>query len=46
MNGNVVAKINHNEYKDVLLNEKCGRNSLNGIRSKYNRIGTYEINQK
>ena len=26
VNKNVVARINHNEYKDVLLNKKCLRN--------------------
>ena len=44
MNKNVVATISHNEYKDVLLNEKCIRHSMNRIQSKDHRIGTYEIN--
>ena len=45
MNKNVVAKINHDEYKDVLLNNKCIRHSMNRIQSKDHRIGTYEINK-
>ena len=45
MNKNVVAKIRHNEYKDVLLNKKCLRDSMNRIQSKNHRIGTYEINK-
>ena len=28
---NVVAAINHNEYKDALLNKKCLRHSMNLI---------------
>ena len=45
VNRNVVIKISHNEYKDVLLNQKCSRLSMNKIQSKYDRIGTYEINK-
>ena len=45
MNKNVVATISHNEYKDVLLNNKCLRHSMNRIQSKDHRIGTYEINK-
>ena len=45
VNKNVVATINHNEYKDVLLNNKCIRHSMNRIESKDYRIGTYEINK-
>ena len=45
MNKNVIATINHNEYKDVLLNNKCIRHSMNRIESKDYRIGTYEINK-
>ena len=40
---NVVAAISHNEYKDVLLNNKCVRHSMNRIQSKDCRIGTNEI---
>ena len=45
VNKNVVATIGHNEYKDVLLNNKCLRHSVNGIQRKDHRIGTYEINK-
>ena len=31
VNKNVVAAISHNEYKDVLLNNKCLRHSMNRI---------------
>ena len=37
--------MSHNEYKDVLLNNKCLRCSMNRIQSKDLRIGTYEINK-
>ena len=40
-----VATISYNKYKDVLLNNKCLRHSMNGIQSKDHRIGTYEINK-
>ena len=36
------CKISHDKYKDVLLNTKCFRHSMN---SKNHRTGTYEINQ-
>ena len=42
MNRNVVAT-NHNEYEDVLLNNKCMRHSINRFKVKI--IGTYEINK-
>ena len=42
---NVVATISHNECKDVLLNKKCLRHSMNRIQSKDHKIGTYEINK-
>ena len=45
VNKNVVAIISHSEYKDVLLNKKCLRHSMNRIQSKDHRIGTYEINK-
>ena len=45
LNKNVVAIISHNEYKDILLNNKCIRNSMNRIQSKDYRIGTYQINK-
>ena len=31
VNANVVATISHNEYEDVLLNNKCIRHALNRI---------------
>ena len=40
-----VAKINHNKHKDVLLDKKYLRPSINRIQSKNHRIGTYEINK-
>ena len=45
VNRNVVATISHNEYKDVLLNKKCLRHSMNRIQLKDHRIGTYDINK-
>ena len=45
MNRNVVVTKSHNEYKDVLLNKKCLRHSMNRIQSKHHKIGTYEINK-
>ena len=45
VNKNIVATISHNEYKNVLLNNKCIRRSMNRIQSKDHRIGTYEINK-
>ena len=44
VNKNIVATIIHNEYKNVLLNKKCLRHSVNRIQSKDHKIGTYEIN--
>ena len=40
---NVVTTISHNEHKDVLLNKKCLRHSMNRIQSKDHKIGTYTI---
>ena len=45
VNRNVVVTISHNKYKDVLLNNKCIRHSMNRIQSKDHRIGIYEINK-
>ena len=45
MNKNVVATIIHNAYKDVLLNKKSLRRSMNTIQGKDHKIGTYEINE-
>ena len=41
VNKNVVATMSPNECKDVLLNNKCMRNSMNRIQSKGHGIGTY-----
>ena len=43
VNNNVVAAISHNEYKDVLSNNKCMRHSMSRIKSKNHRIRTYKI---
>ena len=45
VNKNVVATTSQNEYKDVFLNQKCLRHSMNRMQSKNHRIGTYEINK-
>ena len=45
VNKNVVATIIHNAYKDVLLNKKSLRRSMNTIQGKDHKIGTYEINE-
>ena len=45
VNKNVVATISHNEYKNVLLNNRCIRHSINRIQSKDHRIGTYKVNK-
>ena len=42
VNKNVVAKIDHNEYKNVLLNEKCLRHRMNRIKGE-NEMKSYEI---
>ena len=41
-NKNRVAKISLNEYKDVLLNKKYLRRSMNRIQRKNHRIRTYQ----
>ena len=45
VNKDAVATISHNGYKDVLLNKKCLRHSMNRIQNKNHKIGTYEINK-
>ena len=42
VNKNIVARISQNEYKDILLNKKCLRHSMNRIQRKDHKIGTYE----
>ena len=45
VNKNFAEKITHNEQKDILLNNKCLKHSMNRIQSKDHRIGTYETNK-
>ena len=45
VNRNIVATITDGEYKDLLLNNKCLRHSMNRIQSKTHTIGTYKINK-
>ena len=45
VNKNVVATISHNECKDVLLNKKFLRHSMNKIESKNHWIRTYKIDK-
>ena len=40
------AVIGHCEYKEVLLNIECLRDSMNRIQSKDHGIGTFEINKR
>ena len=42
---NAVVTISHNEYKDVLLINKCLGYSIYRIQSKDHRIRAYEINK-
>ena len=39
LNRNIVATISHNQYKDVLLNMKCLRHSMNRTESADHKIG-------
>ena len=45
MNGNAAATINHNLHKDILLNKKCLRHSMNRIQSEDHKTGTNEISK-
>ena len=45
INKNVVKRISHSEYREVLLNQICLRHSLNLIWSKDHRTRNYEINK-
>ena len=45
VNENVVATMSHGGDKDVLLNKKYLRHSMNKIPSKDHRIETFEINK-
>ena len=42
---NIVARILHNKFKDILLNKKRLTHSVNRIQSKNHKTGTYEINK-
>ena len=43
VNKNVVATINYNEFKDVSLNKRCFKHSMNRIQSKDHRAATCKI---
>ena len=45
VNKNVIETISYNEHKDVLLNKKFLRHSMNRIQSKDHKIVTYEISK-
>ena len=45
LNRGVVVTISHNEYKDVLLNNKYLRHLTNRIQIKNHKIGTYKIDK-
>ena len=45
VNRNIVATISRNEYKDVLLNKKFLRHSMNRTQSKAHKKGIYKINK-
>ena len=42
---NIVVKISHSEYKDVLLKTKCLRHLMNRIQSNNNKVGAKKINK-
>ena len=43
VNKNVVARISHNEHKDLLLNNTYKTHLINRIQTRCNRTGTYKI---
>ena len=43
VNENIVEKIVHNEYNDVLFSNKCIRHSKNRVQIKDHRIENYKI---
>ena len=45
VNKNVVTRISNNEYKNLWLNKKCSRHSMNWIQNKSHGIRIYEINK-
>ena len=46
VNKNVVGKTTHYEYKDLLLNKRCTRHSMNRIQSKDHIIKMYEMYER
>ena len=46
VNKNVAGKTTHYEYKDLLLNKRCTRHSMNRIQSKDHRIEMYEMYER
>ena len=43
VNKNIIKKIRHEKYTDVLFNKKMIRHKMKRIQSKLYRIGTYEV---
>ena len=43
LNKNVVKKIRHKEYIEVLFNKKMIRHKIKRIQSKLHKIGTYDV---
>ena len=43
VNKNVVKRIRHKEFADVLFNKKKIRHKMKRIHSKLHRIGTYDV---
>ena len=43
LNKNVVKKIRHKEYIEILFNKKMIRHKIKRIQSKLHRIGTYDV---
>ena len=45
VNKNIVGIISHGEDRDILLNKKCLRHSMNKIQNKKHETKRYEINK-
>ena len=43
VNKHVVKSIRHEEFVDVLFNKKIMRHNLKRIKSKLDRVGTYDV---
>ena len=43
VNKNIVKKIRHKEFAEVLFNKKMIRHKMKRIQSKLHRIGTYDV---